>query len=530
MAKFSSIFEKLRDGHVLNKSRTYARWTIPALMAEVNKDGKARTLEGDFQSDGAMLVNGLASKLAGLLFPVTHPFMRINLSEDERAAITEAAINPDELDSMLAKLEFEASQRLFRNASYNQIVQVLKHLITTGNACLYRDSDTSRTVCYGLESFAVRRDGSGRVVDAIIKETVFHENLPDELQALMESTYPGRYDPSKPYEKPLYMYTRILRRPGNASGGPDQFDVAVEIDDVALGAAYAGTYFENDCPWIFPAWNLIPGENYGRGLVEDHAGGFAKLSELSAALTLYEIESARLVHLVGAGAKSAKDELNNAETGAVVGAEVPAEIIAYEAGTSQKIELLMADIDATYAKLARAFMYQGNTRDGERITAYEIRQEALEAEAHLGGAYSSLAESLQLPLSHVLLTEVDPEFMQALAESADGSRIDINTGISALGRATKVQNILQAFEEGRAAVELIQQADPRVDTSRVLDFVYQGRSVDTSEIFKTERQLREEAEAEEQRAEALGRIEAAGQMQAATQGEGPAPSDLIGQV
>jgi|SRR5699024_4043895 len=127
----------------------------------------------------------------------------------------------------------------------------------------------------------------------------------------------------------------------------------------------------------------------------------------------------------------------------------------------------------------------------------------------MGGAFSTLAETLQLPLSHLLIAEVDPEFVMALQESLDGSYIGINTGISALGRSTKVQNLLQALQEGGAAVEIATQADRRIDPTKIMDIVFQGRSVNTDEIFKSPEQLAEEIEAEQQQQEAMGEMQEA---------------------
>jgi len=364
--KFSALFDKLQDTNTLKKAKEYSRWTVPSLVAEPLQDGKSAEVIGDFQSDGAVLVNGLASKLAGLLFPSTHPFMKINLDAQDLEIVTEAGISQEEVNAAFAKLENDASQRVFNNASFNQLVLALKHLIVTGNVMLYRDSEHSRTVCYGLNKFAVRRDGLGRVVDAVVKETTFYELLDEETQMVLMDKYPGRFESDKPYDKELTMYTRILRQVKTGPQGQDQFSVAVQIEDVDAPATYMGTYSEYTCPWIFPTWSLVTGENYGRGLVEDHAGGFAKISEVSYALGLYEVESLRLINLVGNSAANSKDELAQADTGAWVGAN-PEDVAAYESGSTQKLQVILGDLEAVFGKLARAFMYQGNTRDAERV-------------------------------------------------------------------------------------------------------------------------------------------------------------------
>lgn len=500
-----TLFGKMQDALVLDKCRNYARWTIPYLMVEPTKDGKAVEVEGDFQSRGALLVNSLASKLANLLFPTVTPFMRIHLSDVEREQLKASGVEESQLGAILSNLEMEASQRVFRNDSFNQIILALKHLIVTGNAAVYRDSDRGRITAYSLNDFVVKRASSGEVLDAIIREKTYYEALPEEVRAELDKVGNGRFKGNDAYSKPIYIYTRMLR--DTFVGGRASYKVWQEVEDVPLPDEMSGTYPAEFLPWTFPTWNLLSGENYGRGLVEEHKGDLAKLSEVSEALTIYEIESLRVVNLVGAGAHSNIDELQNSETGAYVRAD-PDAVQAFETGSSNKIQLISGELEQVFNTLARAFMYKGNTRTGERVTAYEIRTEALEVESAMGGAYSALAESFQLPLSYVLLYEVDREFMTTLVLNPN-SRLDINTGINALGRASKVQNLLQALEEGQVAVQLATQIDRRIDPAKIMDMVFAGRSVDTSEFFKSEKQIREEAEAEQQQAEAIAQMEAA---------------------
>src|SRR5699024_9404503 len=192
-------------------------------------------------------------------------------------------------------------------------------------------------------------------------------------------------------------------------GKRDGYDVSQEIDTVPVGKP--GWYPAYSCPWQAPTWNLVVGENYGRGLVEDFAGDFAKLSEVTEALTLYEIESVRLINLAALGSGTDVDEMAGGETGQWI-AGTPDTVATHEAGATQKIQFIMADIEQVASRLSRAFMYTGQARDSERTTAYEIQQDALEAENTLGGVYSSLAEGMQVPMAPVLVLEANPEALQ----------------------------------------------------------------------------------------------------------------------
>lgn len=490
---FKSRFQSLQDAFVISKSKHYSKWTIPYLMGEPNRDGMQHALEGDFQSVGSLLVNSLASKMSGLLYPTTHPFMSLELTSEGRRALDDVAEQSGEsVSQVLSRLVSAASGKAFSGKSFFQLVTALKHLIVTGNVAIYRDAAEDAIVCYGLRNFVTRRDGLGRVVEAIIKEDLFFGTLPDDVQQyLVANGNYGTLDDTL-RDRVVEKFTRIRL---------DGLTYVEEqgIDDVILPDTFTTVYEKHRLPYVFPTWTLLNGEHYGRGLVEDLKGDFAKLSEISEALTLYEIEAARVVYLVSAESFDAIDDLVVADTGDWVRASHGA-VSVFETGSAQKIEYLMADLEVVFNRLARAMMWRANTRGGDRITAFEIRQEIQEVEASMGGAYSALAESMQLPLSMLFLFEVDEGFMQAIMDLDVGS-VHVTTGINALGKSTKAQSLLEVLMEAGSIME-IAQMDQRIDTTKIMDLLFEARGLDFQEISKSEEQLEEEAQAAVQMQEA----------------------------
>lgn len=502
-----TLFGRFQDQEVIRRSIQYAHWTLPALMADMQmRNGKA-VLERDYQEVGALLTNFLSAKLAGILFPSSRPFFKIAPSKDLIDRAARAGAKKDKLMAGLSRMEADACALLFQNASYNQLILALKHLIITGNALTYRDTEAHKTVTFGLRSYAVRRDGRGNVLDIIVREYTYVEALPLDLQEVLKAKNRSRY--SRP-EQEVTVYTRIKRE--QVSNGKFQCVITQEVDTTPVGSA--GTYPEHLCPWQCLAWNLIPGEHYGRGMVEDYAGGFAKLSDLSEAHALYAVEMMRVLHLVAPSSGTDIDDVANAETGSYV-AGTPDTIKAHESGEGTKLQQVAAEIQAITMRLSKAFMYGSNTRDAERVTAYEIAQDAREAETTLGGNYSSLAESWQVPSSHVLLYESKPDVLEGII-SGD-MKLGIVAGIPALGRAADVQNLLSATQECAAIVPVLVQADRRFDGQKLVDMIMAGQSVDTSLLFKDEDQLAKEAEADAQMSQ--GQQQVLGAQDAAAQGQ-----------
>lgn len=482
-----SLWQSYRDDTCISRCEQYAKWTLPYLMADLDSIGvNGRVMvERDFQEIGAMLVNNLASKLTRILFPTQYPFFRASASETFKQYARKLGYDDEALRSAFSKMEMQANERLFINAGYANLIMAMKFLIVTGNVLLYRDSAAGRILAYGLQSFTCRRDGTGEVLACILKEHSTVQALPEEIRQELQQKAPGAYtQPEKKVEK----YTRIEREDRNGRVG---YSVQQEIDTTPVGKP--SWYPKHLCPWMLPTWNLIPGEHYGRGIVEDYAGGFAKLSALSEAATLYAVEALRVVHLVGPGAGNDVDSLAASESGEWVRAD-PGAVQVHEAGDSQKLAIVEQQIDRIVTRLARAFMYQGGTRDAERVTAYELQLDAQEAEYALGGVYSSLSGSIQIPLAHILLTEVSD---MALAGLISGEIMpDVTAGIPALGRSSDVQNLLMAAQE-LVSIAPVVQLDERLNPQKIVDLVLAGRSIDPDTLFYTPEQLQQIREAKQ---------------------------------
>lgn len=476
-------FGRYRDDTVIAKAKRYAHWTLPQLMADLSLQthGQGLVVERDYQEIGALLTNNLAPKLAAMLFPSSRPFYKIDASETLKQATVKAGFDLTELAGKLAKLEQESCARVFLNAGYAQLVQALRHLIVTGNVMTYRDSKVGKYSAYGLQSFSQRRDGQGNMVDAVLREYTYIESLPATVQQQLRMANPGRYRVADNCP-PVELYTRIHRQQGTT--GKFYYVVSQEADTTPVGTD--GNYPEHLCPWQVITWSLINGENYGRGLVEDFAGGFAKLSDQSHAAALYGIEMMKVLNLVQPGLGADIDELATAESGEYVQGTTGA-VVAYENGDAAKLQALRAEIQDTFGNLSRAFMYKGNTRDAERVTAFEIKQDALEADNTFGGTYSSLAASFQIPMAHILLTEVDTNMLEGIVTST--VELGIIAGIPALGRAVDVQNLISAAQDAIAIIPGLMGLSKRIDPDRVLDMIMSGSSVDTSLIYFSKDEL-----------------------------------------
>ncbi len=497
---YASLFTRYQDTTVLERCYQYARWTLPQLMAKYKQDsGTHIHVTRDYQERGALLVNNLSSKLTALLFP-TRPFFRIAPSEQLKQRAKEQGVKDVDLASGFSKMEAESAARLFLNGSYEQLTLALKYLIVCGSVLIYRDTVGGKVTTYGPASFGVKRDGRGGMLDCVLKESIDFYSLAADVQAAIRAKHSGKFTDEDAQDNSLDLYTRAKR---SGVTGAYTYTVSQEIEGITVGTP--GSYPEHLCPWIAPTWSIIHGEHYGRGLVEDYAGGFAKLSDLSHAYTLYSIAASKVVNLVAPGSGSDADDLQAAETGEYV-AGTPDTVKSYEAGDARKMEQIRMDLSELFQSLAKSFMYSGTTRNAERVTAFELKQDAMEAENTLGGVYSSLSSTTQGPLAHLLLTEVNPGMLEGIITK--DIKLSVITGIPALGRQADVQNLVSVAQDAGAIIPTLQQLSSRIDPNRILDIILAGQSVDPSTVYKDADQIAEEEKAQAQAAQGQAQIQA----------------------
>lgn len=502
--KLHTLYEKYRDTRLLTKFETYARWTtasvFPTYMEKTELEGNDIT-ERDYQSTGAILVNNLASKLVQYLFPVSSSFFRLKDTESLKKFLREIG-GANDVSQEIANLERQASERLFMNEGYAQLHQLMRILIVTGNALIYRNN--GKLTVYSPRNFVVLRDASGIVLDCILKEQVVYGRLPLEARLLFRNQ-------KKEFDT-LDLYTRI--KLVTEDGAPDRYLVYQEIEDKRFGDKTM--YHKNLCPYIPVVWDLVNSDSYGHGLVAEYAGDFARLSMLSEASAKYQIDACKVVNLVKPGSTADIDALAQANCGEYVSAN-PEEIAKSETGDAAFIGAIDEIIMRLINSLSIAFMYSANVRDAERVTAAEIRMKVAEVDKTLGGVYSKLSEQLHPAFAYLLCNEVSPKFGAAIVSGA--LKIELLIGTAALGRTGDVERLLQSVQVLSAIVPAVQQISPRFSAEKITDLVLRSNNVDPTTVMKSEEELRAEEQQINSQMQQL-------QMQQATMGD-PA-GQLIG--
>lgn len=483
---YESLFQKYRDSNVITKAREYSQYTLAKLVSEYDRaevdDMNRQQITRDYQSIGALLVNNLVARLGEFLFPASARFVKLKLNKVSEAVRS----NMSQVNQALITIEKAIVDKAKQNGGYADLLQTLAYQAVTGNAALFRDMQTGTYRVYGVESFSVQRDGRGSVTDAVIKERIQWDTLPIEFQQQLEAT--GFKCAAN---KRIWLYTRVLRVQREAGYG---YEVTQQVGNYQ-GCVYTpgkDYYPEKVCPWLFPVWSLKSGEHYGRGIVEDHAGDFARLSLLCEHSALYMQEALRVLWVLS-GTGGSQDDIETAQTGQVVTISSGSKLEGVEVGDFNKVQQARDEVSQIVQRLSQAFMYTGEFRDSERTTATEVQQVATSAERGLGGPYSMQAKTLQIPLAYVLLAEIDESTVPDIV--GDILSLQVEAGLDALGRSIEAETLIKVLADSQAAMVAVQNINTVanvIDPRAVLETIFSSGGVALDDYRKSAQDLANE--------------------------------------
>lgn len=499
-----------KKGDMVRRCEDYAMWTLPYMFPQTGS--KHTELVGATDSTGAKAVNHLSNKLIMTLFQPNQPFFRLMASDDMIAEIKDASKEGDDnakeilekLDAALVKAEKDAMRELDYTKYRTEATTAAKALIITGNALLYHPEKDGKVQSYGLRDFCIVRDLSGNMVELITRDKKALYTFSKEVQDVLKAANKNKYDKDN---CEITIYTQLcLEEDG-------KFHLKQAADQVPLKSS--GTWPVEDLPWIPLTWNLIRGEDYGRGLVEDYAGAFQALYVLNNALVDAVGIAADIKFLVDPGSVIDVKELNDSESGTYHSGKKD-DISTFELKKVFDIQLVEAAVDRFQKQIGEAFLLNSAvTRDAERVTAEEIRQNAQELEMAHSGIYSRFAEEWQYRTAVLMLKRVKINI-------GKGKTVfpQIITGLDSLSRAGDMDNLRVMMSDLAMLKEVPDVFIAEIDPNRYIQYCALRRGVDFDKFLKSNEQKQADADAMQQQnaaavaADATGKIASAAGQQA----------------
>jgi hypothetical protein len=390
------------------------------------------------------------------------------LSSRERATVTE-------LDTSV-----------FRPVSFT----LLTHLLVTGNVVVNVPPEIDKKArVFRLDQYAVRRDPTGNLLELIIKETIEFSHLPDDVKKALSSLpeYQNAAANNTLEAKPVDLYTHCYW-----DGNVQKWVVYQEAGELRVPGS-DGTYIKEEFPFLVPRIAWQPGEHYGRSYVEEYLGDLDSLEALSETLVEGSAASARVIFLVNPSGVTSLKVIAKARNGDVVSGDVN-DVQAMQVQKAQDLSVAKQQAEEIGQRLAFAFLlHTAIQRNGERVTAEEIRYMASELDDALGGVYTLLAAEFQLPAVRLFEKRMEKRLKQP--KLPGNVRPIIVSGLEAIGRGHDLRN-LQAFVKEIVAVLGPEIAMKYLNPTELISRSAAAYGIDTSGLIATD----EEIQANEQKA------------------------------
>lgn len=455
----------------LRRCEGWASLTIRKICLPEGYDQYSTDLQHDWQSVGAQSVNHVCNKLLLSLFAPSRPFGRLDPTAKILAQLKETDTPRAELDEQLAAAEADAVRELDQSASRPKLYEVLKHLVVTGNALMYLGDTAMRVI--GIKNYCVKRNAEGVLMEGLIRECIKFDELSLEIRSAM--LY-GGYQP----ETKVSLFKWIVRTDAG------EYAMTQWVDGCLLPAKFSAKWPEEKLPYRFLTWDLSDDSDYGTGLVEDYAGDFQSLSSLSQATIEGALLSSEYRWLANPAGMTRPEDFESAPNGAVLpGAKGDLELIQAEVGNALTVQRQIAE--DYIQRIGRGFLLASAvTRHAERVTAEELRMQAEELETSLGGAYSRLAVDMQRPIFLWLLKRIKLTY-----KGTDFQPV-IVTGLDALSRSGDVDNMKRWLADMASLAALPPALLGMLNLSAIAQSFGSGYGIRTSELMKTQTQMRQE--------------------------------------
>lgn len=375
----------------LDTARDCARLSLPYLLTPTGVVN-GQKLPTPWQSIGAKGVNVMASKLMLSLFPVTATFFKLQINDGKLASdpSIDAKIK-SEIDLSLSKMERVIMQHIAESQDRVILHQAMKHLIVTGNVLVYMGS--SGVKLYPLDRYVVVRDGEGQPTEIVTVESINRQFLPEQFQNPKSTVNRVDDNTSTPSidvtvgEDEAAVYTWAKLKDG-------QWRWRQEVDGEIIEDSY-GKSPKTTSPWLPLRFNVVDGEDYGRGRIEEYLGDLKSLEGLMQAMVEGSAAAAKVVFLVAPSATVKPSTLAKAGNGAII------------QGRTDDVSVVQVQKQADFAtayqmitqlnqRLSEAFLIL-TVRQSERTTAEEIRATQQELNEQLGGIYGNLTTELLRP-------------------------------------------------------------------------------------------------------------------------------------
>jgi hypothetical protein len=409
------------------RAQACAALTVPSVCPP---DGQTpqQVLPQAYSSFGHRGSTNVASKLMMAFMPPGDSAFNMEVSTKEllKAGVLSP---PPNIIKGLAQCEQLINAKIEALNWRRQTYISLLHLVVAGNVCEYIQPD-GKLKLFRLDQFVVVRDCDGKVLEIVTAEKLKVRGLPRDLQG----------QTAKKEHESVTLYTKFEYI------DEKRYAVQQDLDDVTIKShqEYTGIMPANAL-----AWELVPGENYGRSHVEQNFSDIQALDKTSQQLQECGAVAARNLIFVAPNAAGGnlRKRIAEARNGAVISARGgdKGDVQPFQFNNTAQMQALNVEKQDLKRDLAVAFLLTNDLRrDAERVTAYELQMLVTEIEQGLGGVYSYLGpEMVGWRLRKLVAQMQSKDELPKIGD--DSTQITVTTGLAALGKDAKLKKVQSFF-------------------------------------------------------------------------------------
>lgn len=495
----------------IRASEMFAYYTIPSIFPK-DSNGDNSEGVGMLDSIGSAVANHFANKLVTTLFSPNRPFFRMEPDADspeakeiEQLAMDES--NPEEQKTAQAllnsfrmqasRVEKDAVAHLEKISYRTAAVELAKLIVVTGDGVIKNPGKGRKPSVYNMKDYVCLKDGEGTDKILIVRDAkAFASYSKTDQDALQASTTDVTYEATTE----VTVYTRYeLQSDGRykVTQASDQVD---HLEDAEILVT------KDDMVHTHLSWNLHRGENYGRGLVEDFSGSFHMIDALSRTIAALSARLAGQKIMVHPQSNIDVDEMNSSDSGTYISGD-PDMVGTQKLVDAQDIVTMDQIIQGHKRQISAAFLYSsGHTRDAERVTAEEIRENAAELEIAHGGVYSRFSADWQRKAAKEAVREVDGPLSPAVDTR-------IITGMDSLSRQGEMQSVRLWVQDLSMLNGLPEQTQGVINQSAFATYAAVQRGVEHGSFVYTEDEIKQMQAAAAAREEQMAAQEQAARTQ-----------------
>ena len=478
---------------VLERARQCAALSKPWILPPETQK-KSEKLPQNYQSTGSRGTLNLEGKMLLALYPPIMPWFQLL----PNSAIRHDPNNPPEaiqeieqqlfLFTVIAQAKIEAANltdenRRRRSGFRSRKRMALSQILVTGDV-LEQLTDDYRLKLFRRDQYVTSRDSSGDTLYHITRENVDPLALDEKIIEKAGLSLRDLQDKTTA-DRMTDLFTRIEWQPITRKWLIEQ-----EINDKTVVQSD-----EPISPYMSTAFELAPGEDYGRGFIELNLGDLSSHNELRLRELDFAAMASKQLMAVDYGSQVTEDDLTK-PSGSVIQARVSAgsvqDIASLKMDKQQDFSVVFQVDEQIRRDLDKAMLVESEVQPtGDRVTRFQVQRVAQEVEGALGGLYSPIADDQQVPLARRLMYQVQrdriiPTFKPDLVD------IDVLTGITALSRQIAADQVLDFTA---MLAQLGDQAIRKIDLRVLADVMARWRGIQEPGLIKSNEQLAAEDEA-----------------------------------